>query len=56
MGFVIIVGIITSFVFAYTMNSVSTLLKDLSQKEEVFKEKLGILNHYMRSRNLNKDI
>ena len=43
----------SSFVFAYSMNSIGEILKEMGRKESKFKERMGYLNDYMEKRDLD---
>jgi hypothetical protein len=53
MAFVIIATLFSCIIFAYAMNSIGEILKEMSRKNLLFKKKMAIIDTYMRKRCLN---
>lgn len=51
-----IVALISSFIFAYSMNSIGEILKEMGRKENQFKLDMSNLTQYMNQRNLDSQI
>jgi hypothetical protein len=54
--FVTILALIASVIFAYSMNSIGEILKDLGASNAAFRLKLVNLNFYMEKRDLNEEL
>ncbi|KAL4484634.1 hypothetical protein ABPG74_019811 [Tetrahymena malaccensis] len=54
--FALVFCILSCFLFAFTMGSIGEILKQFSLKGEEFKQKMEMLNHYMKKRNLSTDL
>ena len=54
--FVIIIAIICSVIFAYSMNNIGEILKELGMRQAAFRSKMVNLNLYMEKRDLSKDL
>ncbi|EGR31744.1 hypothetical protein IMG5_102980, partial [Ichthyophthirius multifiliis] len=54
--FVIIMVLLGSLVFAYTVNTIGSIFQELAQKEADFNQKRYEMSVYMRSRQINIDI
>ena len=54
--FVIIIAIICSVIFAYSMNDIGSILKTLGLRQEVFRQRMVNLNLYMEKRDINSDL
>ena len=54
--FVIIIAIICSVIFAYSMNNIGEILKELGMCQAAFRSKMVNLNLYMEKRDLSKDL
>lgn len=54
--FAAFVCILSSFMFAFSMSSVSDILKSFSSKDDDFKSKMAVLNVYMKKRKLNIEL
>jgi flagellar motor component MotA len=52
--FIIIVAFIASVIFAYSMNNIGDILKDLGARSAAFRSKMVNLNFYMEKRDLNE--
>lgn len=51
--FTIVLVLLSCFVFAFCMNSVGEILKEMGREESLFKEKMGYFNIYMEQRGLD---
>lgn len=49
-------ALISSIIFAYSMNNIGEILKDLGVRSAFFRTKMVYLNQYMEKRNLNKEL
>ncbi|EAS01569.2 cation channel family protein (macronuclear) [Tetrahymena thermophila SB210] len=54
--FALVFCVLSCFLFAFTMGSIGEILKQFSLKGEEFKQKMEMLNHYMKKRNLSTDL
>ncbi|EWS72989.1 cation channel family protein (macronuclear) [Tetrahymena thermophila SB210] len=54
--FTLIFCILSCFLFAFTMGSIGEIVKQFSLKGEEFKQKMEMLNHYMKKRNLSQNL
>ncbi|KAL4474474.1 hypothetical protein ABPG72_016152 [Tetrahymena utriculariae] len=54
--FALVFCLLSCFLFAFTMGSIGEILKQFSLKGEEFKQKMEMLNHYMKKRNLSMDL
>jgi len=51
--FTIVLVLLSCFIFAFCMNSVGEILKEMGKQESQFKEKMGCLNMYMEQRGVD---
>ncbi|EGR31909.1 hypothetical protein IMG5_100600 [Ichthyophthirius multifiliis] len=56
MVFVIFATLLSCIIFAYAMNSIGEILKQMGRKKLILKQQMGIINTYMRKRCLNQEI
>ena len=47
---------ISSAIFAYSLNSISSILREMVQNETSFKETLNIINRYMSKKSIKMDL
>ncbi|KAL4510098.1 hypothetical protein ABPG72_010291 [Tetrahymena utriculariae] len=52
--FVILITQISCILFAYTMNSIGEILKEMGKKQQLFKQQMSLIDTYMRKRGLNQ--
>ena len=50
------VCVLSSFMFAFSMSSISDIIKSFSQKNEDYKIKMALVNMYMKKRRLNLEL
>lgn len=46
-------SLITCGVFGYAINSIGAIFKDIENKKESFRNKMALINSYMRRNGLN---
>ena len=51
--FCILICMILSVTFAYTINTIGGILNDMEKDGSELKEKLNHINHYLKSRNID---
>ena len=52
--YVIIMTLLSAAIFAYSINTIGSIFKDLDKKESLYKKKKYAILNYMRSRNISK--
>ena len=48
--------LLSAAIFAYSINTIGSIFKDLDKKESLYKKKKYAVLNYMRSRNISKQI
>ena len=48
--------VLSAAVFAYSINMIGSIFKDLEKKEASFKKKKYLICDYMRNRNISKTV
>ena len=54
--FIILICMILSVTFAYTINTIGAILNEMEKDGAELKEKLNHINHYMKLRNVNSSL
>ena len=54
--YVMIMTLLSAAIFAYSINTIGSIFKDLEEIEANFKKKKFIILNYMRTRNISKNI
>ena len=54
--FIILICMILSVTFAYTINTIGVILNEMEKDEIELKEKLSHINHFMKLRNINTNL
>ena len=54
--FIILICMILSVTFAYTINTIGAILNEMEKDGVELKEKLNHINHYLKLRNVNSSL
>ena len=54
--FVIVIAMIASVIYAYSMNSIGDILTELGKRSAAFRSQMVNLNFYMEKRDLNEGL
>lgn len=54
--FVIVMSLITSGVFGYTINSIGGIFKDIEERKEKTKNRMSLITSYLKRNNISKHL
>jgi len=54
--FALFICVLSSFIFAFSMSSISDIIRSISSENENYKTQMALLNLYMKKRKLNLEL